>query len=425
MQAKDLLKGTRWIAVFCIGIGALLRWLWIFPLHSSGSALDHMHRYVFSDMWNYWRNATLLWHPELDHWTAADAMWPLGMPLYLAALLGRNLDLVIVFQSAQWILSIAILVLVYALADEMYGKRTALIALAISSVTFGLFDYSAYALAETPFTVLLLAFLILIHRAHEKGSLGLFALAGLTIGLAAIFKAVGFLVALVFVIWLLGRNATPFKKRLKCVTVFFACALTIILTESAFLTAKNGGEPVLISNDIARIALANHGDLFGVRVTLHDGSVGEIRLPTAFARKLTVFREVSPESHVVLENLAWVSEHPAQAATGLLRRIYDLFFDIHPFPTAFTPYRVFVAVTQILTALFVLFPAGGTLLGLWWKKSPKERGSERFLLLPVAALLLTTIIAASEPRYLHSFLPVFILLAARFYLKILSPKAGD
>ena len=25
MQAKDLLKGTRWIAVFCIGIGALLR----------------------------------------------------------------------------------------------------------------------------------------------------------------------------------------------------------------------------------------------------------------------------------------------------------------------------------------------------------------------------------------------------------------
>lgn len=407
-----------------IFLGAALRWLWIFPMHAAHTPLEYMQTYVYSDMWNYWRNATLLWHPELDHWTAADVMWPLGPALYLAAVLGPKLNWVSAFQTAQLLLSIGIMLLIYALGRELYGKRTALIALAISAVTFGLFDESAYALAETPFAFLLLSSVLAFAVSQRKGNLRLLALAGFFIGLAAIFKAVALLVALAFGIWMLRDKTKPLRKRAAAVVLFLGFMLAVVVPESVFMTMKNGGHPVLISNDIGRYALANYGDSDNVRMVLWDGTKPEIYLPPAFSGSFSgKFRTVEVGESVLRENAVWILRHPLEAIKGVLSRLIALVAGIRTFPTGFTPYQMLAIVSQILTMVFITAPA--LLLVCVGKQTSETSAFAKTLLsLPVLALCLTALIAAMEPRYLHPFLPFLILLAAQFYAG-LKKTTGD
>ncbi len=404
-----------------ITLGAILRTIWIFGAHPWDSVEEFQKLYVYSDMLQYWNGARTMWHPPAI-WHSVDTLYPPGMAWFLALLLGPQMDRVFLFQVVQWILAILLMPMSALLAYVHFGRRAAYIALGISAIAFPLFDYSAYVIAETPFTFLVTAGVLMLSFGLKKKHMFCIALAGIFFGLSATFKSVGLIVgvfaAFSFLHW--RWKVTPIY-RYSAAALFVFCIALAITPASLEMTKRNHGKFLLLSNDVFRMALANHGDLLGASVKFPDGGGYVIHNPVALQKSMTDMRNIPWNTDQVLqENLTWAGNHPKAAAHGVLVRMVDMIYGTVPFPTSGTNFWKLAALSQKLMLALVYVPALAYLLfGI--------KNQKNFLLLclplilPIVGLFMTSIIAATEPRYLHPFTPLLIALASPLYVKIRLP----
>jgi 4-amino-4-deoxy-L-arabinose transferase-like glycosyltransferase len=395
-------------------LAGTLRYAWIFTAHPYASADNFRERYVYSDMSQYWARANDVWHRD-GEWVDAELLFPPGTEMLFAFALGPDMDRIAVFQTMQWLLAMGIFAGTGLLAYLLYGTRVGLTALAIAAACFPLFDYAAYALSETPFTFMLTAATLCAAMSFKKGPWWLLA-AGACFGIATSFKSIGLIAGILLAASVATTWQWSWAKRAAGALLFLAGLCATIAPASLVMTARNDGEFLLLSNDALRIAMANHGDLMGVKATFPDGSNYEVGSPVSLEKKFTAIREIQVDiTDIYGENRAWVMAHPLLAVRDFGIRIVDMAYGTHPFPTNGTAFRPIGTVSQSLTLLFILLPAMIWLLLPQSRNTKTSRTNTLLLLLPVTSLIVVAAIAATEPRYLHPFLPLLIPFAAMTY----------
>lgn len=413
------------IAIVAITVLAgALRYAWIVTAHPYASAEDFRERYVYSDMSQYWSQAHDVWHRD-GRWVDAALLFPPGTDTLFALALGPDMDRIAVFRAMQWLLAMGVFAGTGVLAYLLYGRRVGIASLAIAAICFPLFDYAAYALSETPFAFFLLAGALCAVMSRSKGPWWLLA-AGACFGLATSFKSIGLIAGVLLVPVILLTWEWSAAKRMRGAGLFLVGLCVAIAPVSVVMTARNGGEFLLLSNDALRVAMANHGDLMSVKATFPDGSRYEVGSPVSLEKGFTDIRTIEVGvTDVHAENLAWIRAHPLLAARDFGVRVVDMIYGTHPFPTNGTAYRWIGTASQLFTLLFVLLPA------MTWMLLPRSwdtkeaRFKTLLLLLPVSSLVVVALIAATEPRYLHPFLAFIIPFAAMAYVPIQKASAAN
>jgi hypothetical protein len=312
-------------------LAGTLRYAWIFTAHPYASADNFRERYVYSDMSQYWARANDVWHRD-GEWVDAELLFPPGTEMLFAFALGPDMDRIAVFQTMQWLLAMGIFAGTGLLAYLLYGTRVGLTALAIAAACFPLFDYAAYALSETPFTFMLTAATLCAAMSFKKGPWWLLA-AGACFGIATSFKSIGLIAGILLAASVATTWQWSWAKRAAGALLFLAGLCATIAPASLVMTARNDGEFLLLSNDALRIAMANHGDLMGVKATFPDGSNYEVGSPVSLEKKFTAIREIQVDiTDIYGENRAWVMAHPLLAVRDFGIRIVDMAYGTHPLP---------------------------------------------------------------------------------------------
>ena len=191
----------------------------------------------------------------------------------------------------------------------------------------------------------------------------------------------------------------------------------VIIPTSFIMTERNHGEFMLLSNDIMRIALVNHGNLRGTVLPLPDQDWEYVvQSPSTIQKDFHEMRHIDLEKdNVVAQNIDWVLSHPFQAFVNYLERTADYVYGTLPFPTYYGPFRSLTYLSQLLMLFLVYVPAVAWVMQARKRSSGKEYLSLFILLLPLVSLPLVALISVTETRYLHPFVPFLIVPASAWY----------
>lgn len=399
-------------------VAAALRLVWIVVLHPPT-------RHVYSDMAGYVERAQRLFTTPP---TIADTLYPPGTSVLLGLLYrldpAQNLA-----GLTQWLISLGVLALVWAIARRLYGNRVALAALGIAALYPPLTHYAALFLAENPFTLALLLTLWCGLRAlaaeRPPAVLSWALLCGVSLGLAAAFKNTVFapflLTAGFGLFWSLRRRR--FSPALAIGLVLGASALLVPLAERC--TRLSEGRFCPGANNIAMNVLMGHYGRNGP-YHWHDAARGfdfEFTSPSASWRGYAGKVWLPFGAYDSAPNLAaardWVRAHPAEALRLSVDSVGDLFFTPTLWPVLQIGTVDLGAWSQRAFWLLILLPA---LLHLASRTPAMLRLApsalpEWLLLLPLLGLAATVFLSIGETRHRVPFDPLLIVLAAQGYVR--------
>lgn len=371
-------------------------------------------------MLEYWDAATELWKPA-PRWSHYEQFHPPLTAKFFASLLGPHMDQLGRMLWVQWGISMLILLEVVLIAWLAFGRRQAGIALGIGTIGFPLFFYAPYILSENPFTFLITTGVLLMFAALKDREFRVICLlgAGMCFALSAGFKSVGFLSALFLLPTFLSVEwDASYVKRSVLAGCFLFGLLGMLTVPLGISIERNKGSFIFLSNDMMRIALANHGDVLGLTTTFSNGERYTMTSPVTIQRGFTEMRDINPGiGHILRDNAQWMVGHPIKGLVDMLYRFTDFFGGTIPFPSAHlvTQFKTFVLLFQFLFLLLIYVPAWLYFLKRCNGRFTRIPLSCQILLLPILGLLTTAIIAASEPRYLYPFAGLLVVLASAFY----------
>ena len=178
------------------------------------------------------------------------AEYPPVLPalLGLADLLG--VDGVDGQQLVLCVLGTVTVVLVGLLGREVAGPTVGLTAAALAAVYPMLFQSDAVLMPETPFALLVTAALLLAVRAARRPTPARFAAAGAVVGLAALTRAEGLLLAPLLLAPLAARAPGPLARRLALATAGLAVAALVVAPWTVRNAARFDGALVPVSNNL-------------------------------------------------------------------------------------------------------------------------------------------------------------------------------
>ena len=414
------------VALVALAAGAVVRALYALVWHP-------MMQFLFSDMEVYWRFARATVDPS-HRPTIEDTLFPPGAPIFFG-LLSKIDGTMNLAQLVQLAMALAVPLLVYGIARELYERRVALLAMAFASLHLPLFEYSGFFLAENPFTFfLLVAFLLLVRSLREganakRPALAFGLAAGVVLGVCVAFKSAALMSALMVVLVVVGRMRWGGSQRLRAGRALAAAALglTLLLVPLAIrATRLNEGRFCLVANEASRgILLGHHGDDSLAKFEDYQrGYYYEFGYSTAMERGRhgVVILNAGPwdNDRVIAEAWRWTKLHPTRSIALGFEHIFDLFIS-RPWPSAGD--RVLARATQ-LTRLgyqpILLLPAGlGLAMLLWpWRKSRPGLGADLLVLAPIVGICVSAFLAVGESRYRAPFDGFLVVLSARGYVAL-------
>lgn len=424
---------AAWTA-FAAGVG--LRFDYIFR---HNQPMDHL----FSDMKGYYDRAQDFCNPEYIP-SIADTVHPPGGYYYFGMLMKLDRTFLLgqmdLLGPVQFAGSVLAVLLVAGIAYELFGRRVALVALAMASLYYPLWDYFGFLLTEGPFMVcLLLSFWLLLRSLRSKGAArGLYGLfAGTVLGCAAGFKSVALPTAfLVFVALLAAvrlRRLPRGTLTITAATLGLLLILTPLAVRATNLTndefAKRSGKFhfCLIANDASRnIMMGHYGRIGAVEFQDPDRALTYIfgspsaaqngygRDGSSYVVKVGVY----DNSKLLAMTLDWVSKHPVEALQLSFDHMFDLFFGTYGWPSSAMPQNHgWVRTFAQIFLVFVLLPACIVTVQRWREmvRLKPEAFGELLLVLPLIGLAFVAFLSLGEPRYRIPYDGFLLVLAARFY----------
>ncbi|WP_201365301.1 ArnT family glycosyltransferase [Dictyobacter formicarum] len=181
--------------------------------------------------------------------------WPLLIGL-LSFLFGPNDLFVRLFLC---VLDAATCLLIYLWVRDFLSARLALLAGIIAALYPGLYIYTGWLYSETLYTFLLTALCYVLYRLQRNRSVGLILLSGALLGLLALTRPNGLLMAGLFVVWILilGRQQVlNWRSAWRLAIVVPSIALLLIapwtlrnyLVSQRFLPVATGDGTVLLGS---------------------------------------------------------------------------------------------------------------------------------------------------------------------------------
>lgn len=422
-------RAERYTAALLFAAGTLCRYVYLFIWHR---ATHH----VYSDMQGYVEWAQRFFRADRAP-SIMDTFHPPGTPILFGLLyeLDSSWSAAI---TAQWLMSIGIMVLVFQIARLLYDARVALVALGITAFYLPFIHYAGVFLADNPFTFfLLVAFLLFVYstRATRLRHATLLAVAaGVTAGFAASFKnailgslivtGVGFAV-------LAWRHAG--RVKILCIGLGATLGLALVFAPMAVrCTRLNEGRFCLAATNTACNVLMGH---YGKKAMFHwhDTARGiEIGFgsPTAAINGYTVdvdlpFGVYDSDQNMQLA-VQWIRDNPGAALEESFLHILELFKGVTLWPLMQFGTVDYGRLAQQLYWWLVLLPGC-----LWLARRARlvvrlryEAQSEVLLLLPLVGLMGVVFLSIAEVRYRVPFDGFMIILAAKFYVCVVSWTLG-
>jgi 4-amino-4-deoxy-L-arabinose transferase-like glycosyltransferase len=415
---KDALPRAAWLAGGAIfAAGVVLRALYVLRWHRP---VD----YLVSDMEGYVRTGRD-WLDPAHVPNISDTVYPPGTA-YFFGFLNRIDPSLALASYVQLAIACAIPVVIWAIADELFDRRVALVTLPLSSLFYSLFDLAGYILSENPFTLLLLVAFWLLARSLSrtgKSRLAHATASGLVLGLATAFKSVA-LGSAVFVVLVLILRRKEERKRALPIIACAAIGLAAVLAPlSVRATRLNEGRFCLVANETSRgVLIGHHGDIH--RAVFEDRKRNfwyEFGNNTALqrGRNGTVVVQGGPwDNEVILaEAWAWTKAHPADSLRLSFEHVHEIFVAL-PWPSDANPVLdPWVRAFRYLFQIFILFPALGHLV-IRRKRWPDFE--DLLVAAPVMGVVLGAFLSVGESRYRLPFDGFIIILAARAYVRAFS-----
>ena len=414
---------ARWparVVWTCWLLGGLARLIYILVVHP---ATQH----VYSDMQGYIDRATrfAMHAPE----GIGDTLYPPGASMMFGALYALDPSWTLA-MIVQWLLSLAIMGLVWLIARRVYGPSAAAVALVIATLYFPYLHYASLWLSENGFTALALAsvwlLLVAVQSATLRGAALTALAAGVAAGLATAFKntLLGPL-ALTGLIYSI-HAARHRDRRLLPVTLGVVAGLVLVIAPlSERCTRLNEGRFCLSANNLAMNVLMGHyGEKREFRWIDRERNITMVF--TAVESTLrgytdTVILDFGPYDSARNSALAtqWIAEHPVAALSLSLHNAGSLFSARTLWPAAVFRGIDYGAWSQRAFWLLILLPALATLA---WRASAMVRLRsdslpEWLLLAPLLGLIVSVFISIAEVRFRVPFDGLLIVLAAPIWLK--------
>ena len=383
--------------------------------------------FIYKSMRDYVGRGKRMWDPNYTE-TVADIIFPPGGHIHLGLCyyFDPSLTLAMVVQFVQ---SILLPLILAAIGYELYGRRVALVALALASIYYPFIDYAAYFMTEGAYMFYLLLTMWLLVRSlrvrSTKAGLLLAVLAGIALGITAALKTVVLFCGTVIFLHL---AMVAYRSGWRRVWVFLAGStvglLLIVIPLIVRATRINDGRFVAISTNGALTVLMGHQG--NVRLFRFEdprrGSNYWFGAPSAAQRGFTEVRKLpygpydSPD--MLRDAWQWTRDNPWHSFQLSCLNVLDLFYGSLAFPSVGEPkWKPWMYWYQRFYWVFILLPSIVHLV-IHRRQLSDLQGSglaDALLLLPLLSLIIVSFFTIGQPRYRIPFDTFQILLAARFY----------
>ena len=311
----------RWeaAAIATALLAFVLRLLFVLSLRDTPFFLEH-----FSDSRLYMQLASQIGAGGIDRVYFMSPLYP-----YLVALVNAITGFPELWMRIlQALFGAAGTYFLYRIAVPLYGRPTGFVAAFTVAVYAPLVYYDGLLLTESLLTLLVIAFLFFLLRALRSGRSRDWALAGIVLGAAVVTRAtvVLFLPA-VIVAWLFRKgDAKPQPRAM----LLFAASTLLVLLPTTIHNASTGGVFVPITSSFGyNLYAGNNASATGLysmpeNIDLASDPNGQAWVERTVGREMDA-TEVS--AYWRDRALAWMGEHPGEAAELYLRKLL-LFF--HP-----------------------------------------------------------------------------------------------
>ncbi len=437
--------GYRALLYICLSIfaaGLVIRYLYIFNWHRMGD-------YLFSDMDGYYAVCKNFLNPEYVE-GMADTVHPPGTKYYFGTLMAiemwwtRSSLAQPPFGLAmfvQFILSCLVPLMLGGIALSLYGRRTALIVLAIASLYYPLFDYFAYLLSEGPFMFCMVGSFWLLALSLTRTGVGVAVYAlfgGVLLGCSAALKSVSMVSAflvLIALITIARVHGQRWIRPIAAAIIGFLLILTPLSIRATRLSnddvARKRGEVhfCVIANDAARnILLGHYGDVGSMIFQDSDRfTYFEFGSPSAaqkgYSKKKTWDIGVYENSKLMKVALEWIAANPVEALLLSFEHFFDLGLGTLCWPSS-VMHKLWVKAFYYIFLILLLFPA---LMYIWLNAKKfltlkPDYCGDLLVFLPLVGISFAAFISLGEPRYRVPYDGFIILLAVRMYLRHRYPE---
>lgn len=327
-------------------------------------------------------------------------LWPPGYPFFLGLtykIFGHSYPAVWIIQS---IIAAFICILIFFIANRLFGREVARVSAIISAICFNLVIYPAMLLSETLFLLLILLCFIYIYKTDALSLDSRYVIAGIFGGLSVLTRPI-------ILIFFLFFGIVSFKKNNRGIMLFL---FPIILFVS-FWIARN----YYIYHRF--IPITTVGD------QIWDGhhlqATGRYNMPEDISGNLSGQEYLKMEKLGYLRGLEFILKHPIKTLFLELRKI-SLFFSLLR-TDGWWPYmkgigRIF---SLILSLLFNLLIFGFGITGIVFSYAKVNKyisWMRKFIFISVLSLIPFIV----EARYRLTVYP-FMIIFASYALSIL-PK---
>lgn len=419
--SAPLTLGERRIAWTCWLLGGLYRLIHLLVIHPATA-------HVYSDMNGYNERAMNFANrvPE----GIADTLYPPGASMLFGLLYRLDASWTLA-MIVQWLLSLAVMGLVFVIARRCYGNRTAVIALVLATVYFPFIHYAALWLSENGFTVFVLAshaaLLLALQASALRAAVALAVAAGVLAGIAIAFKntMLGSIAMTGLVLALIAWRARD--RRFVVIVLGVVIGLSAVMAPlAARCTRLNEGRFCVSANNLAMNVLLGHyghvRELVWVdrarNITFNFTAVNST-LNGYEGREVLDFGVYDSAANSALA-WQWISAHPAEALRLSLHNVWALFTAPTLWPSAWYRGIDFGAWSQRLFWFFILVPALVTLGGSAGRMLRLDIASRRewLLLAPLLGLMVSVFISITEVRFRVPFDGLLIVLAAEAWRRL-------
>lgn len=425
--------GKRMLFLCALGafsIGVVWRAHFIFIAHPAKD-------YIYSDMQTYYTEAHRFGNPVI-HQDIRDTIFPPGAAMLFRLALGpsdnwRNLSIL------QFLISIAIPILLALIAYILYDSILSGITLILSSLYIGFIEYAGFLLSENPYIFFqLVSFLFLIcclKSPTGKKRLFLGFLSGVTLGLTASIRTVVFIPALLVGIAVFVRFIhRPLRATaLLYISILFGLLL-IVLPLTIRCSTLSGGKPCIIStNGPLGILQGHYGNVsFFIFNDVSHGMLWTFQSSTTYQKGVTnqVEFPFGPYQTDAVLHAAyqWIIKHPGEAIRSSFVHIFDLYWGTVPWPPSHTQGKSRIIISEWIFRTLLLLPSFLYLGALFVIPSLRRKKSKIFadvlIFMPILGIMIIVFITIAEPRYRIPYDAFFMLLAARAYSKIITSKTA-
>lgn len=404
--------------IICI-VGVLWRYHYIINFHP---AVD----YVYSDMEGYVMSAINYYDPTYEP-DVSDSIYPPGAALFFGFLYQLDPSWQLAMYI-QFVLSVGIVILVGSIAYELYGRKVALLAVAITSLYYPFIDYASYFLSENPFTFTMLLSLWMIIRSIKLNnfflSICVSLATGILLGISASIRSLILLPALFISIYFAFLSFKyKFKKAIPLALFGFIGLFLVIAMLSYRCTILNEGRFCMISTNgalnfaegVIRDVGHYHFDdqkrelwfEFGSPTSLQHGYNDKIVFSFGFYDKDKLYPFI----------LHSIREKPIDSLLLAIEDVFDVIWGTVTFPTGFTDLKRWVVFYQQIYLLLILLPAV-LFVGRKWRSIitfDKRSVNLVLLIMPTIGLFTVAFLFNGELRYRIPFDAFTIILSACLY----------